>query len=237
MARHAKKSPQFYKSPADLVAHFVRTAAPAPDLELPTGADPTRSRYRYCPVCNDGRRHVSTPAEDYLATHIRHHHDLDYHPSNPHRQHAAAARLQDAIALDTRAHPPQPYPSNWKYDSTRVPDWSAPDVQAYLSQWDGEYVIENTIDGEPVQGTARALKILLETRERHRQWIRWWLVDRRDGLRAAGFKMQIVKANRSEILYLDRTVSDLAQALVTDHRAFDGFLQCADEWLAGVRHG
>lgn len=226
MARHAKKSPQFYKSPADLVAHFVRTAAPAPDPGLPIGADPTRSRYRHCPVCNDGRRHVSTPAEDYLATHIRHHHDLDYHPSNPHRQHEAAARLQDAFALDTRQRKPEAYPSNWKYDPTRVPDWSTPEVQAYLSQWDGEHVIENTIDGNLVRGTARDLKILFETRDRHHYWLRWWLVDRRDGLRAAGFKMQIVKANRSEILYLDLTVRELAQALVTDHR-----------WLAGVRHG
>ena len=238
MARHKKKEPQVYKAPADLVAHLVRTAPPAPDPGLPAGADPTRSRYRHCPICNDGRRHASTPADDYLTTHIRHHHDLDYHPSNPHRQHAAAARLQDAIALDvTHTYAPQPYRSNWKYDMTLLPDWSAPDVQAYLSQWDGEHVIENTIDGQLAHGTARELKILLETRQRHRAWVHWWLIDRRDGLRAAGFKMQIFKPNRTTVLYLDRAVYELVSALVTDHRTMDGFLQCGDAWLAGVRHG
>lgn len=236
MARHKKKEPQFFKPPADLVAHLVRTAQPARDPALPPGADPSRSRYRFCPLCPNGRRLESTTASDELADHLRRYHDLDYQRRMPLAQHQVAARLQNGIAIEVQGAP-RPYPTNWKYDQTRVPDWTDPHVQDWLSQWDDQAVIDDNYSEAPERGTARQIKIRMETAGRHRSWVNAWITERRDALRAAGFKLQLVPYSDGKALYVDTALFEIVKALVTDYRAMDEFFQCGDTWLAGVRHG
>lgn len=220
MARRPKKGKPNYLAPAELVAELVRTARPAPDAQLPAGADPTLSRYRYCPLCNDGKTHKSTPVDDWLRHHLRSGHDLEHVNFEPLRSYNNAARFQGAACLrDSIGYPETPNHREqaWKYDRSRLPDMDVPEIAAWYRDRYGA-------DGE----------MAAFEQSTRRWWVSAWMVDNEKTL-AARFKYQAFPERGC--FFIDASVLEILLALAQDHREMTGFIETANAWRAEISRG